>query len=69
MRDHALTRRVIGCFHSTYNELGFGLPEHLYSAALDIVFREASISASREHPIEMTFRGHSIGTYRLDFLV
>jgi GxxExxY protein len=64
-----LTRRVIGCFHDVYNELGHGLPEAVYAAALEIVLREAGINVLREHGIRIDFRGHVIGTYRLDFLV
>ena len=36
MKDEALTRRVIGCFLTAYNELGFGFTESVYSAALEM---------------------------------
>ena len=48
---------------------GFGLPENVCSAALEITLREAGISAVREPAIELVFHGRVIGCYRLDFLV
>jgi GxxExxY protein len=69
MNDEALTGRVIGCFLAAYNELGFGLPESMYSAALEILFRDAGIDARREHAVDVLFRGTRVGTYRVDYLV
>lgn len=69
MKDEALTGRVIGCFFSVYNELGFGFHEGVYSAALGILFRELGISARREHGIDVMFRDVKVGTYRVDFLI
>lgn len=65
----ALTERVIACFFTAYNELGFGYTESTYSAALAILFREAGIDARREHAVDVHFRGERIGTYRLDYLI
>jgi GxxExxY protein len=69
MEPDELTRQVIGCFLTTYNELGFGLPESMYSAALEILFREIGLDARREHGFDVMFRNIRIGTYRLDYLV
>jgi GxxExxY protein len=69
MEPDELTRQVIGCFFTTYNELGFGLPESMYSAALEILFREIGLEARREHGFDVMFRNTRIGTYRLDYLV
>jgi GxxExxY protein len=69
MRDDELTRRVIGCFFTAYNELGFGLPESVYSAALEILFREIGINARREHCIDVMFRNSKVGTCRVDYLI
>ena len=51
-----LTGQVIGCFFTTYNDLGFGLPESVYSAALEILFMEAGLEARREHQFDVIFR-------------
>jgi GxxExxY protein len=69
MQAEELTRQVIGCFLTTYNEVGFGLPESMYSAALEILFREIGLEARREHGVDVMFRNVRIGTCRLDFLV
>jgi GxxExxY protein len=69
MKEEALTRRVIGCFFSAYNELGFGFTESVYSAALEILFRDAGIDARREHAVDVLFRGVRVGMYRVDYLV
>ncbi|MEP6731368.1 MAG: GxxExxY protein [bacterium] len=69
MKDQDLTGRVIGCFFIVYNELGFGLPESVYSSALEILFREEGIVASREHRIDVFFRGKKIGWFRADWLI
>jgi GxxExxY protein len=69
MQPDELTRQVIGCFFTTYNELGFGLPESMYSAALEILFREIGVEARREHGFDVVFRNIRIGTCRLDYLV
>jgi GxxExxY protein len=49
--------------------LGFGFTESVYSAALEILFREAGIDARREHAVDVLFRGTRVGTYRVDYLV
>ncbi|HEY2064493.1 MAG TPA: GxxExxY protein [Gemmatimonadaceae bacterium] len=69
MNDDALTRQVIGCFLTAYNELGFGFTESVYSAALQILFRDIGLDARREHGIDVMFRGSKIGAYRVDYLI
>ena len=69
MRNEALTGQVIGCFFTAYNELGFGFTESVYSAALEILFRELGIKAQREHGIDVMFRTNRIGAFRVDYLI
>jgi GxxExxY protein len=69
MRDEELTSTVIGCFLTAYNELGFGLPESVYSAALEILFRGLGLDARREHGFDVMFRNTKVGAFRLDYLV
>ena len=47
MQSEELTRLVIGCFLTTYNEVGSGLPEGVYSAALEILFKELGLGETR----------------------
>src|SRR3954465_2602035 len=69
MRHDDLSGRVIGCFYSAYNELGFGYSEGVYSATLQLLFAEAGIHARRELAVDVLFRGTKVGSYRLDYLV
>jgi GxxExxY protein len=69
MGNEDLTRRVIGCFLTAYNELGSGLPESVYSAALEILFRDIGIDARREHCIDVMFRNSKVGSFRVDYLI
>ena len=69
MRDDELTSKIIGCFLTTYNELGFGLPETVYSAALGILFNDLGLDARREHGFDVMFRNMKVGAFRLDYLV
>jgi GxxExxY protein len=69
MKQQDLTGEVIGCFFAAYNELGCGLPESVYSAALEILFRELGINARREHIIDVMFRRTKVGTCRVDYLI
>ena len=69
MSNETLTGCVIGCFFAAYNELGFGFTESVYSAALEILFRDAGIDARREHAVDVIFRGTRVCTYRVDYLI
>jgi GxxExxY protein len=69
MSQTDLTGRVIGCCFTVYNELGFGFSEGVYSRALEILFRERGIRASREHSFDIMFRGCKVGTVRVDYFV
>jgi GxxExxY protein len=69
MQHAELTGQVISCFFTTYNDLGFGLPESMYAGALDILFREVGLEARREHGFDVMFRNIRVGTFRVDYLV
>ena len=69
MRDDELTEKIIGCFLTVYNELGFGLPESVYSAALEILFTGLGLDARREHGFDVMFRNTKVGAFRLDYLI
>ena len=67
--EDELTGQVIGCFFATYNDLGFGLPESVYSAALSVLFDGLGLHARREHLFDVTFRNVRVGSFRLDYLI
>lgn len=49
--------------------LGNGFQEVIYQRALAIEFTSQGIDYSREHEMEILYKGHDIGTRRVDFFV
>jgi GxxExxY protein len=64
-----LTERIIGIFYEVYNELGHGFLESVYEKAMLIALRDAGISVQYKHPIDVFFRGQSVGDFEADLLV
>jgi GxxExxY protein len=67
--DPGLSRRVIGAFYATYNELGHGFLESVYENALGLQLDLEGLAWERQVPIEVRFRGHVVGLFRADFVV
>jgi GxxExxY protein len=65
----ALTRRVIGAFYSTYNELGHGYLESVYENALALQLESEGVQWQRQVPIDVHFHGKIVGIFRADFIV
>lgn len=49
--------------------LGNGFQEAIYQRALSIEMETQGISFSREHVMQIHYKGHDIGTRRVDFFV
>jgi GxxExxY protein len=64
-----LTERVIGVFFDVYNTLGHGFLESVYENALAIALSEAGLQVQCQVPISVSFRGRSVGEFRVDLLV
>jgi GxxExxY protein len=67
--EKELTGIVIRSFYETYNVLGFGFLEAVYRNALARELRDAGLHVLQETPVDVTFKGARVGTYRLDLLV
>ena len=52
-----------------HKHLGNGFQEVIYQRALAIEMEMQGISFSREHEMELQYKGHEIGTRRVDFFV
>lgn len=63
------TRSIIGAFYYVFNELGSGLLETVYAAALTKVLRARAHLVEREVPVEVWFEGEPIARQRIDLLV
>ncbi len=64
-----LTRRVIGAAFEVHRELGPGFLERVYSTALSIELTSLGLSVESEVPMNVVYKGVSVGTYFADLLV
>jgi GxxExxY protein len=69
MEHQDLTHRIIGCAMEVHKHLGNGFQEVIYQRALAIEMQLQNIDFSREHEMQLQYKGHEIGTRRVDFFV
>lgn len=67
--ESALTSKIIGCCMEVHRTLGNGFQEVIYQRALAIEFKSQNIAYSREHEMNIYYKGENIGTRRVDFFV
>lgn len=67
--EDKLTERIIGCAIEVHRQLGPGLLESTYEAALCIEFDDVSLAYKRQHIAPVLYKGRMIGEYRLDLIV
>ncbi len=67
--ESELTGKVIGCCMEVHRILGNGFQEVIYQRALAIEMNEKKISYSREHEMQIFYKGEEIGTRRVDFFI
>ena len=64
-----LTARIIGCAIEVHRELGPGLLENVYEAALCLELTAVGLRTLRQVELPVVYKGQLIGQYRLDLLV
>ena len=64
-----LTERIIGCAIEVHRELGPGLLESIYEAALAAEFNLQGVSFSRQGLVPVSYKGQALGEHRIDFIV
>lgn len=64
-----LTNRVLKCFYTVYNILGFGFLEKVYENALMIELHKQGIRAERQKPINVFYDSLQVGEYFADIIV
>jgi GxxExxY protein len=64
-----LTGRILDCFFDVYGELGHGFSEAVLRRAMVIALEQAGMQVTRQAPLEVWFRGYSIGTFYADLIV
>jgi len=69
MKHEDLTRRIIAAAMKVHSALGNGFQEVIYQRALEIEFPYHNLAFEREKEMSIFYRGHEIGTRRVDFFV
>jgi GxxExxY protein len=69
LKHAEVTEKIIGVFYDVHNELGYGFLECVYEESLVIALHEAGLTANRQIPLPVWFRGHKVGEFRADVLV
>jgi len=67
MKHKELTYKIIGCAMEVHKYSGNGFQEVIYQRALAIEMSSQGIDYSREHEMQIHYKGHEIGTRRVDF--
>lgn len=67
--ESALTGKIIGCCIEVHRQLGNGFQEIIYQKALEIEMASQGLSFSREHEMDILYKGVQIGKRRVDFFV
>ncbi len=69
MEYEKISEVIIGCAIEVHRNLGPGLLESVYEAAMDIEFTEKGLGFSRQRMLPVIYKNKKIGEFRLDFLV
>tara|TARA_R110000850_G_scaffold52930_2_gene127369 strand:- start:26 stop:397 length:372 start_codon:yes stop_codon:yes gene_type:complete len=70
MTENEISYLIRGAVFEVYNELGPGLLESIYEAALFRLLREENLKVLRQMPVPVIFRGEDLGqALKLDLLV
>jgi GxxExxY protein len=64
-----LTEKIIGCAMRVHSTLGNGFQEVIYQRCIAIELKEEGLGFDRERENPIYYRGHRVGTRRVDFLV
>ena len=69
LREKELSGSVIGAAIEVHRILGAGFLESVYENALAVELRSRGIFFEKQKIIPLTYKGHSIGESKLDFLI
>ncbi|MCK5209485.1 MAG: GxxExxY protein [Cyclobacteriaceae bacterium] len=64
-----LTGKIMGCAMEVHRILGNGFQEVIYQRAMAIEMANQGLEFSREHEMEINYKGEHIGLRRVDFFV
>ncbi len=64
-----ITEKILNCFYTVYNSLGYGFLEKVYENALCIELRNAGLKCTTQKQIKVYYEGEKVGLYYADILV
>lgn len=64
-----LTSKILRCFYTVYNKLGYGFLEKVYENALLIELQKNGLQALQQKPIKVYYENVQVGSYYADILV
>src|SRR3954451_5083832 len=65
----ALTQRILGLAIEVHRNLGPGLLESIYEAALCVELQTSGMKFERQKLLPVFYKGQAIGDFRIDLLV
>lgn len=69
MNLNVLTEKIIGCAIEVHRNIGPGLLESVYEAALCIELDNACLKFARQKVLPVKYKNQVIGDFRIDILV
>ena len=69
VKHEDLTKKIIGCFYTVYNALGYGFLESVYQKALAIELRKQGFQVSCQHSFTVHYDGQTVGEFVADVVV
>ena len=69
LKHAEITERLIGLFFEVYRDLGHGFLESVYEEAYGIALEESGLDFKRQVPLTVSFRGKTVGEFRVDAIV
>ena len=69
MLHEALTKKILKACFEVINELGAGFLESVYEKALLVVLKEMGLKVQSQVPLNVKFRGISVGDFFADIIV
>ncbi len=64
-----LTNKIINCFYTVYNSLGFGFLEKVYQNALFIELQKQGFKVEKQKQIKVYYEEQIVGEYYADIVV
>jgi len=64
-----LTEKIIKCFYTVYNDLGYGFLEKVYEKAICIELQAMGLHPKTQERINVHYKGVMIGEYFADIIV